>query len=112
MLSATREWLTQKKNEGYKAAVIDAPLLYESTFDKECDFVIAVLAPASVRISRIITRDGISEAAAKARINAQPTDDFYTERANFVIQNDGDKAGAVSALESILASQGLLSDIR
>ncbi len=108
VLNAARDWLSKKKKEGYKAAVIDAPLLYESAFDKECDFVIAVLAPIPLRLSRITARDGISEAAAMARMNAQPTDDFYTARADFIICNDADEASAVSSLENILASQGLI----
>lgn len=108
VLRAARTWLSEKQAKGYKAAAIDAPLLYESSFDKECDFVIVVLASASLRLSRIMARDGLNEQQAKARMHAQPSDDFYKARADYIIYNNADEASAVSALESILASSGLL----
>ena len=65
--------------------VIDAPQLFESGCDKLCDKVIAVTAPKDVRLQRIIMRDGISEQYALLRINAQHNEEYYTSRADFVI---------------------------
>ena len=69
---------------------IDAIALFESGLDSICDATIGVTAPRSKRISRIIDRDGIDSMSASARINAQPDDDFYTERCDYTIRNDGD----------------------
>lgn len=107
VLDVVRLWLRQKESEGYKAAIVDAPLLYESGFDEECDLVIAVLAHKEVRLARIMLRDGISEKEARARIDAQPSDDFYKERADFVINNDTDITGLGVQAKSILTRLGL-----
>lgn len=92
ILAACRVWIGEQRAAGKSIAVIDAPLLYESGFDRECDAVVAVTAPQASRLARICARDGIGEEAARARLAAQPSDAFYTERADYVIRNDGDLA--------------------
>ena len=79
------------------AVLIDAPVLFESGFDKECDRTLAVLAAPEVRLSRIMDRDGLSHDAATKRMEAQPTDDFYTTRADAVVYNNGDVTPEVAA---------------
>ena len=108
VLDNVRAWMTEKRNQGYKAVMIDAPLLYESGFDCECDAVIAVLAPRALRLQRIMERDGLSETAALSRINAQPSDDFYKERADFIIYNDADEDAVKKEAVKILSSLALL----
>ena len=70
-------------------AVIDAPQLYESGFDAQCAYVIAVIADKEIRIKRIMERDGISREQAERRIDAQRNDEFFESRADFVIYNNG-----------------------
>ncbi len=84
-------------------AVIDAPLLFESGMDALCDVTLAVLAPAELRLSRILARDGITEAAARQRMNAQPDDAFYRERADHILINDGDEAQLLKRLLPLLS---------
>lgn len=74
---------------GARAAVVDAPLLLESGVDVMCGAVAVVLAPPEVRLARICARDGISEADARLRMEIQPKDAFYRERADVVFCNDG-----------------------
>ena len=81
------------------AVLVDAPALYESGFDAECDFVVAVLADRKTRASRIMARDHLTAEAAERRLAAQHPDDFYTAPARFTLYNDGDG----SALEAQLA---------
>ncbi len=68
----------------------DAPTLFESGMDDLCEEVIGVLAPYDVRVARIIARDGLTESAARARIDAQPPDDFYRARCRYLIENNSD----------------------
>lgn len=68
----------------------DAPTLFEAGADDFCDGVVAVLAPHDTRVSRIIARDGLTEEAARARIDAQPSDAFYREKCAYIIENNGD----------------------
>ena len=91
------------ESEGmYPAVIVDAPLLFESGFDRECELVIAVTAPAEMRISRIIERDGITREAALGRISAQISDDTLISRAEFVIRNDSDLESLKSAVADIV----------
>lgn len=82
----------------------DAPTLFESGADDLCDDVIGVLAPYDVRVARIITRDGLTEAAARARIDAQPPDDFYRARCRYLIENN-DGLDALRPLVDALYNQ-------
>ena len=77
------------EQSGEETVVLDVPLLFESGFDRICDVTVAVLAPRPVRLARIMARDGIDEASAAARLASQPNDDFYRERAKFLLINDG-----------------------
>lgn len=79
-------------SDGVSAVVVDAPQLYESGFDAECDRVLAVLAPPDVRLSRIMRRDGLTLSAATARLRAQKPDGFFIARADAVIDNDGEQS--------------------
>ncbi len=71
------------------AVMVDAPQLYESGFDRECEIICSVLAPKKTRLARIMERDGMTEERARARMNAQRSDSFY-RKAGYVIVNDGD----------------------
>lgn len=89
ILKKTREIINSARADGYFAVLVDAPLLFESGFDKECDLVISLLAKRDIRICRIIARDGISSEKAAARIDNQLSDGFLTERSDYIIENNG-----------------------
>ena len=107
VLREVRVWLAEQKAKGAVAACVDAPLLVESGFHRECDATVSVLAPKDVRLSRIMARDSLSEAAALARISSQKTDDFYRQNSDFVIENEGTeeefREKAAETLRKILA---------
>lgn len=102
ILDETRSRLCRYEKEGKFAVLVDAPLLYESGFDGECHRVIAVVAPRHLRLARIMARDGIGIDAAEARFRAQKDDTFYSERADFVVCNDGNQENLHLAAERIL----------
>ena len=89
ILSRTREMLLDFSNSGYTAAIVDAPLLFESGFDKECDVVVCVIADKETRIARIVARDGIAPEAAEKRIASQLSDSELISASNFLIYNNG-----------------------
>lgn len=76
--------------DDHVAAVLDAPTLIESGFADECDLTVAVTAGEETRTERIMKRDGISREEALERIKAQKSEDFYTSRADRLIENNGD----------------------
>ena len=95
-------WIKDQKAKGHPFALIDAPLLCESGLDAKCDKVITVLAPVEARLARIMLRDRIDEAAARARIAAQPPHEYYAKHADFVVINDADEAALAQKAKEIL----------
>lgn len=85
-----RRIISDMKNSAEKFVIVDAPTLYESGFDKECDFTVAIIADRSIRSTRIIERDFLSAERAEQRLSAQKPDDFFIQRANYVLYNNGD----------------------
>ena len=86
---------------GLKAVAIDAIALIESGLGKSCDAVVCVLAPAEVRIRRIMARDGIPEEYARSRVEAQKPDSFYRENSDLVLENDGSVRPEVFAARAL-----------
>lgn len=68
--------------------LFDAPLLFEAKLDKQCDYVISVIAPPDERQRRICKRDKISPEIALKRIQSQKDDSFYIANSDYVIIND------------------------
>lgn len=89
ILAAVTRMIDGYRADGEELVLFDAPLLFESGFDKSCDLVIAVIADEKTRISRIVERDGISEAAARKRISAQLSEEFLRNHSDFLIENNG-----------------------
>lgn len=74
---------------GIENVVIDGATIIESGCGKICDVLISVVADENIRTRRIIRRDGISREDAERRVAAQKPQSFYTEKADFVIENEG-----------------------
>lgn len=70
---------------------MECAIIYEAHLEQYVDKVIAVTAPREVRIERIMSRDGISREEAEQWIDAQYPQEKVAERADFVIDNDGNK---------------------
>ena len=74
---------------GSENIILDAPTLFESGADKLCDRIIAVLCDENKRKDRIISRDNLSLEQARLRLSRAKSNEFFTERADCVIYNDG-----------------------
>lgn len=90
ILNDVRKIISDAQEKGIKGVLVDAPVLFESGFNEECDVVVAVLADVDIRIKRILERDSISEERARARIANQLSDEYLISRADYVIKNNGD----------------------
>ena len=91
-----------KCSSGYLAVCVDAPMLFESGFDRECDLLVAVLAPIEKRIERITARDNISIDDAIKRINAQISDRDLISKVDFVINNSGDMSALEEQIDALI----------
>ncbi len=96
------EFILRSGEEGAAGVIVDAPLLLESGLDKRCDTVIAVVAPDDFRLKRIMARDGIDAEAARLRMEAQHPCEYYSERAEYTIINDGTLSQLHQRAEAVL----------
>jgi dephospho-CoA kinase len=100
------QMLEQYDNEGLGAVAIDAPLLFESGFDRLCDKKICVYAPEEIAIKRITERDGISREKALARLEKQIDYKTLCSRCDYVIEND-DIQSVTAQVDDIIKREGL-----
>ena len=97
---------------GGKVAAIDAIALIESGTSEKCDIVVGVVAPRESRISRIISRDKITQEQAEMRINAQKPDDYFKENCDYLLESIYNKPAefekkAKDFFAKLLQAQGL-----
>lgn len=98
------ELLTRARSlfdRGAPIVVLDVPLLFESGLDRHCDRIVCVTAPTDARIRRLLSRDGLTEADARRRIEAQLTDAFLQEKCDYVIFNDSDLASLYAKVDAL-----------
>ena len=89
ILNEARRRIDAFRENGAIGVIIDAPLLFESGFDKECDATVAICADTDIRILRITQRDGISREHAVRRIQSQKSDEWLRGKCDYVIENNG-----------------------
>lgn len=77
----------------------EAAILVEHGYSTRFDKVILITAPESIRMHRVMTRDGIDEKAFRERANAQWSEEQLLSFSDFVIQNDGNTALLPQVLE-------------
>jgi dephospho-CoA kinase len=66
----------------------EAALLFESGSYKMCDFNILVTAPQDLKKSRVMLRDGVTEAQVQARMDKQFSDAQKVVLADAIVKND------------------------
>lgn len=90
--SAIHNEVLRRLESGPAHCAIDAVALFESGMDKLCDVTVAVTAPAELRLERLMKRDGISTEYARKRMEAQPSDQWYREKCDHILENHGTEA--------------------
>ena len=88
--------------------VVDAALMLDWGFERECDAVLAVIAPDESQRSRLQLARGWTEAEAAKRLGAQKPNAFFAAAADEVIDNRGSEAelaaAAAQAFDRIVAA--------
>jgi dephospho-CoA kinase len=79
------KWAEMQRGE---IVLNEAAILFESGSYQLMDAVITVSAPANLRISRVMNRDGITEREIKVRINNQWPDEKKCALSQYVIECD------------------------
>lgn len=70
-----------------KYVVFESAILFEAGLENRVDVVVAVMAPESLRVERVMARDGHSKEQVLARIKNQMSDDERSDRAKYSIVN-------------------------
>jgi dephospho-CoA kinase len=87
--SAIDAWFQSLGDRAPGFAVADIPLLYETGRHREFDAVVVTACDPATQLTRIMARDGITEAEARARIAAQLPIAEKAGLADHVIRTDG-----------------------
>ena len=103
----TQELLEGYRRKGIALAAIDAMAVLESPLAKLCDVTLAVVAPAEIRVKRIMDREGITEEYAWLRVKAQKSDEYFVKGCDRTLVNDCEQVEefalqAKALVESIL----------
>ena len=93
-----------------KLAAIDDIGLFEGDLAELCQVTVAVTAPESVRVQRLMARDGISEDYARSRIAAQHSDSWFREKCDKILENDGTKEDFQEKCLAFLGSLGIMKE--
>lgn len=86
--SAVKTEVLRQLHTAPALAAIDAIALFEGGLAELCDVTVAVTAPVEDRVQRLIKRDGITEAYARARIAAQHDEAWFQERCDWILKNN------------------------
>jgi dephospho-CoA kinase len=82
------EWFATL-SAGTRVAIADIPLLFETGQHHAFDRVIVTACEPAEQLRRLMTRDGLTEAEARARIDAQWPIGEKAARADHLIRTDG-----------------------
>lgn len=85
----TEHWVNAQRVDGHALAFREAAILFESGSAASCDAVVTVYAPLSLRMERVVARDGRPAADVRKRMAAQWPEQRKMLAANYVIFNDG-----------------------
>ncbi|MBY7143839.1 dephospho-CoA kinase [Virgibacillus sp. NKC19-3] len=103
---AVREKMLEQRDAYVQAeeplVVLDIPLLFESKLTHFVDKVVVVYVEEKVQLQRLINRDGYTEEEAYQRIRAQIPIKEKAEKADAIINNNGDKYESYQQLEQLV----------
>ncbi len=95
--------------EGYSVVLIDAPVLFESGFDRFCSAVVCVVADDELSVRRIMERDGLDRHSAELRLKSQLSAEELREKSDFVIENNTEKDILIQRINEVAAELKKLS---
>lgn len=99
--------LDRLESEGFAAAILDAPLLFEEGFEKDMDCTILVYAEAQVQLQRLMKRNEVTEAEARRMIKSQMPVKEKLELADFVVDNSGDLERTKEEIDMVFMKMGI-----
>ena len=105
---AVKAEVLRRLSEKPRLAAIDAIALFEGGLATLCDITVAVTAPEEARIQRLMVRDGIGRDYAKRRIAAQKSAEWFRERCDYCLENNGTQADFQKTSLAFLRKLGIM----
>ena len=90
--SAVKAEVLRRMEKEQRHIAIDAIGLFEGGLAELCDATVAVTAPESTRVERLMKREGISKDYAQKRIRAQKSQESFMKSCQYTLVNDGTEA--------------------
>jgi len=101
-IEARRRTIFAAAPAGTPALVLDAPLLIEAGLAKECDALIGIDVPRTIRLRRVAESRGWKDEELRKREEAQMPLDEKLRLADYTVRNDGDLSGLAEQIRSVL----------
>lgn len=97
MMNEDRDRLVQDNH-----VFLDIPLLFENGLDDQCDITLTVYVDESIQKTRLMERNGLTEAEADSRINSQMPLAEKRDKSDFVLDNSGSRANLYEQIDQFL----------
>lgn len=94
------EQLSELEVAGNRLAVLEAAVLFEAGWEDLADEIWVVTVEPDIAVQRLAERNGLDEAAARARIDSQLSNAERTARADIVIENNGTMDAFKASIEA------------
>ncbi len=93
-------WADQQRRDGAEMAFVETALLRTAGLDRVVDDVWHVTAPETVRIQRVMARNGFTASQVKSRIASQSAEEEVAPGEHLLV-NDGDSPLLVQIMQLI-----------
>lgn len=80
------KWIKEQSGTGY--VIMESAILFETGYNELFDKIIFISAPETLRVKRVMMRDGVNAVSVKSRIKQQLPDKNKISKADFVIVNN------------------------
>ena len=105
---AVKEEVLRRLENAPKLVAIDAIGLFEGELASLCDTTLAVTAPEETRLSRLMERDGLSRQQALSRMQAQKNQEWFVEKCQHHLHNDGTKEEFLAKCIALYENIGII----
>lgn len=75
------------EKEGYQVVVMEAAILLQAGWEQECHEIWSMIIPRDEAIRRIIERNGLTEEAARQRIDSQMDNETIVKHSNVIFSS-------------------------
>ena len=99
---AEQQFLAAERDKGAELAVLEIPLLFETSAETKFDAVILASAPDDIRRARVLPRAGMTAEKLDLIVARQGAEAEKRAKADFVVDTGGSHADSLASLDAII----------